>query len=114
MALFLIDHCPMNIMILGSWKSEAFMDYIRPRVLEWTDLMSQRDEVADQSLAEIQRDCLYQGYTLTTETDPTRSHRKMDALMDTKPQKGRTSPKKDQWGSAVVSRTKGIPTSSLI
>jgi hypothetical protein len=28
-------------MILGRWKSEAIMDYIRPQVLEWMNLMSQ-------------------------------------------------------------------------
>jgi hypothetical protein len=33
MALFLMDHHPTKIMILGRWKSrEAFMDYIRPQV----------------------------------------------------------------------------------
>jgi hypothetical protein len=41
MALFLMDHSPAKIMILGRWKSEAFLAYIRPQVLEWTNQMSQ-------------------------------------------------------------------------
>ena len=40
MALFLMDHHPHKIMILGRWLSEAFLDYIRPQVLEWTNNMS--------------------------------------------------------------------------
>ena len=40
MALFLNDHSPSKIMILGRWKSDAFLDYIRPQVLEWTSTMS--------------------------------------------------------------------------
>jgi hypothetical protein len=52
MALFLMDHHPTKIMILGRWKSEAFMDYIRPQVLEWTNLMS-RDMVASDSFTDL-------------------------------------------------------------
>jgi hypothetical protein len=52
MALFLMDHHPTKIMILGRWKSEAFMDYIRPQVLEWTNLMS-RDMLAFDSLTDL-------------------------------------------------------------
>jgi hypothetical protein len=52
MALFLMDHHPTKIMILGRWKSEAFMDYIRPQVLEWTNLMS-RDMVAFDSFTDL-------------------------------------------------------------
>ena len=40
MALFLMDHHPHKIMILGRWLSDAFLDYIRPQVLEWTNNMS--------------------------------------------------------------------------
>ena len=40
MALFLADHSPSKIMILGRWLSDAFLDYIRPQVLEWTNNMS--------------------------------------------------------------------------
>jgi hypothetical protein len=36
-----MDHHPTKIMILGRWKSGAFMDYIQPQILEWTILMSQ-------------------------------------------------------------------------
>jgi hypothetical protein len=40
MALFLNHHSSDRIMILGRWKSKAFMEYIRPQVLEWTNNMS--------------------------------------------------------------------------
>jgi hypothetical protein len=40
MALFLQNHSSDKIMILGRWKSKAWLDYIRPQVLEWTDLFS--------------------------------------------------------------------------
>jgi hypothetical protein len=40
MALFLANHSPAKIMILGRWVSDAFLVYIRPQVLEWTNAMS--------------------------------------------------------------------------
>ena len=40
MSLFLMDHSPAKIMILGRWASDAFLVYIRPQVLEWTHNMS--------------------------------------------------------------------------
>jgi hypothetical protein len=40
MSLFLIDHSPAKIMILGRWSSDAFLVYIRPQVLEWTNNVS--------------------------------------------------------------------------
>jgi hypothetical protein len=40
MSLFLMDHSVEKIMILGRWSSDAFMAYIRPQVLEWTNIMS--------------------------------------------------------------------------
>ena len=40
MSLFLADHSPAKIMTLGRWLSDAFLDYIRPQVLEWTNNMS--------------------------------------------------------------------------
>jgi hypothetical protein len=40
MSLFLTDHSVHKIMILGRWSSDAFLVYIRPQVLEWTDNMS--------------------------------------------------------------------------
>ena len=39
MFLFLMDHSPAKIMILGRWSSDAFLVYIRPQVLEWTNNM---------------------------------------------------------------------------
>jgi len=41
MALFLMDHSIEKIMILGRWSSDAFLVYIRPQVLEWTNIMAQ-------------------------------------------------------------------------
>ncbi len=40
MGLFLMDHPVAKIMILGRWSSDAFLDYIRPQVLEWTNQLS--------------------------------------------------------------------------
>jgi hypothetical protein len=40
MALFLMDYSTARIMILGRWSSDAFLVYIRPQVLEWTNNMS--------------------------------------------------------------------------
>jgi hypothetical protein len=52
MAFFLMDHHPTKIIILGRRKGEAFMDYIRPQVLEWTNMMS-RDMVAFDSFTDL-------------------------------------------------------------
>lgn len=41
MSLFLMNHSVHKIMILGRWSSDAFLVYIRPQVLEWTNNMSQ-------------------------------------------------------------------------
>ena len=40
MALSLLNHAPYRIQILGRWRSNSFLDYIRPQVLEWTTNMS--------------------------------------------------------------------------
>ena len=40
MSLFLKDIHPTRIMILGRWKSTAFLEYIRAQTLEWTLNMS--------------------------------------------------------------------------
>ena len=40
MALFLMNYSTARIMILGRWSSDAFLVYIRPQVLEWTNNMS--------------------------------------------------------------------------
>ena len=40
MALFLKDHSPTKIILLGRWKSLAFLVYLRPQVTEWCDLFS--------------------------------------------------------------------------
>jgi hypothetical protein len=41
MALFLQDHSTDKIMILGRWKSKAFLDYICPQVIAWTGCFSE-------------------------------------------------------------------------
>ena len=41
MALFLQNHLSDKIMILGRWKSKAFLDYIQPQVIAWTGCFSQ-------------------------------------------------------------------------
>ena len=40
MALSLQNHATYRIQILGRWRSNSFLDYIRPQVLEWTSNMS--------------------------------------------------------------------------
>jgi hypothetical protein len=40
MSIFLMDHSPAKIMILGRWSSDAFLVCIRPQVLKWTHDMS--------------------------------------------------------------------------
>ena len=40
MALFLAGHPPSNIMLLGRWRSTAFLHYLRPQILEWTSSLS--------------------------------------------------------------------------
>ena len=53
MGLFLMDHSKERIMILGRWKSDSYMVYIRPQVIEWTNNMSsdmiQHDSYFDAS-----------------------------------------------------------------
>ena len=40
MSLFLMNHSVAKIMILGRWSSDAFLVYLRPQVMEWTNQMS--------------------------------------------------------------------------
>ena len=40
MALFLNDHLPDKIALLGQWKSGELLVYIRPHVTEWCNLYS--------------------------------------------------------------------------
>ena len=40
MGLFLMDHSVTKIMLMGRWSSDAFLNYIRPQVLEWTTHLS--------------------------------------------------------------------------
>ena len=40
MALFLMNHSVAKIMILGRWSSDAFLVYLRPQVMEWTNKSS--------------------------------------------------------------------------
>ena len=48
MGLFLMDQPVAKIMILGRWSSDAFLDYIRPQVLEWTNQLS-KDMIQNDS-----------------------------------------------------------------
>jgi hypothetical protein len=52
MALFLMNHSTERIMLLGRWKSAAFLVYIRPQVLEWTNDMS-RDMIHHDSFLDV-------------------------------------------------------------
>jgi hypothetical protein len=52
MALFLQNISSDRIMILGRWDSEAFLVYIRPQVLEWTNNMS-KSMIAINSFTDI-------------------------------------------------------------
>jgi hypothetical protein len=49
MGLFLMNHPVAKIMILGRWSSDAFLDYIRPQVLEWTNQLLSRDMIQNDS-----------------------------------------------------------------
>jgi hypothetical protein len=40
MGLFLANHSGERIMLMGRWESQAFLVYIRPQVIEWTNNMS--------------------------------------------------------------------------
>jgi hypothetical protein len=40
MGLFLANHSTERIMLMGRWKSQAFLAHIRPQVIEWTNNMS--------------------------------------------------------------------------
>ena len=42
MALSLSDknYADSRIQLLGRWKSQAFLDYIRPQIMEWTNNMA--------------------------------------------------------------------------
>jgi hypothetical protein len=40
MGLFLANHSTERIMLVGRWLSQAFLVYIRPQVIEWTNNMS--------------------------------------------------------------------------
>ena len=52
MALFLMDHSVTKIMLLGRWSSNAFLNYIRPQVLEWTNQLS-RDMIHHNSFFDV-------------------------------------------------------------
>jgi hypothetical protein len=47
MALFIADVSVPKIMILGRWNSDAFLVYIRPQVIEWTNNMSKSMTMMD-------------------------------------------------------------------
>lgn len=59
MALFLHNHHPERIKILGRWSSDAFLIYIRPQVIEWTNLMA-------TDMAKTEREDLFDGLPPST------------------------------------------------
>ncbi|OEU10297.1 hypothetical protein FRACYDRAFT_247237 [Fragilariopsis cylindrus CCMP1102] len=63
MALFLMRHSSDRIMILGRWKSRAFLDYIRPQVFEWTSCI-----LGDMISFDNFTDLLYRRITEPAET----------------------------------------------
>jgi hypothetical protein len=40
MGLFLANHSTKRIMLMGNWLSQAFLVYIHPQVIEWTNNMN--------------------------------------------------------------------------
>jgi hypothetical protein len=50
MSLFLMNNSSDRIMLIGRWLSKAFLAYIRPQVLEWTNNMSMDMTQADSFL----------------------------------------------------------------
>ena len=52
MSLFLMKHSSDEIMILGRWKSRAFLDYIRPQVVQWSHQFAQ-DMISFETFFEL-------------------------------------------------------------
>ena len=52
MSLFLMNHSTDKIMVLGRWKSKAFLDYIRPQIIEWSTCLS-KDMVSFDSFSKL-------------------------------------------------------------
>lgn len=52
MSLFIANHSTERIKILGRWRSDAFLAYIRPQVLEWTNLMA-RDMASKKDFIDL-------------------------------------------------------------
>ena len=69
MSLFLMNHSSDKIMILGRWKSDAFLDYIRPQVIEWTSCFA-RDMVSFDTFFQLCR-----SKEKSRDTDPTTTPR---------------------------------------
>ena len=78
MSLFLMNHPVAKIMILGRWSSDAFLVYIRPQVLEWTDNMS-RDMIHHDSFLDATDN------RRTPPTDPCLRSRQFNAVRPTHP-----------------------------
>lgn len=52
MSLFLMKHLSKKIMILCRWKSRAFLDYIRPQVVQWSHQIAQ-DMISFETFFEL-------------------------------------------------------------
>jgi len=73
MALFLNDVSSDKIMILGRWKSKAFLDYIRPQVVQWTRLYSV-DMISFNNFFELCTSLDKKGRREESEIQPRRGH----------------------------------------
>jgi len=80
MALFLNDHSTDKIMMLGRWKSKAFLDYIRPQVVQWTRLFS-RDMISFNNFFELCSTIDTKGRRRETEIQQNRGHFDMPQTM---------------------------------
>ena len=51
MGLFLANHSTERILLMGRWLSQAFLAYICPQIIEWTNNMS-RDMIRHDSFTD--------------------------------------------------------------
>lgn len=73
---FLLKRCSSDkVMILGRWKTKAFLDYIRPQVVELTTGLS-KDMISFDTFFEL---CL-QSMTIRENSEPLRRHYDMLSL----------------------------------
>ena len=71
MSLFLTNHSADKIMILGRWKSRAFLDYIRPQVAQWSSCFA-KDMVSFETFFDL----CSKGITKKKIQEPLKKHHK--------------------------------------